>query len=123
MLIIAAWKKMAESRLKHLINQINSNEKVLKIRGTLNFIHLLQKQEFLKFRRINASECVILKSNINAIQYVDRLNLKATEVLEFALRILPTITGIVVLSTHQGLITHIQANDKRIGGRVIAIIY
>ena len=53
-----------------------------------------------------------------------RLSFKKDEIEKFEKRFLPAKDfGILIISTNKGLVTHIKAKEKNIGGRLVAYIY
>ena len=58
----------------------------------------------------------------NAIK--PRFSAKKDEIEKFEKRYLPAKDfGCIILSTNQGLITHYQLKEKKLGGRLIAYVY
>ncbi|HLD97929.1 MAG TPA: 30S ribosomal protein S8 [Candidatus Nanoarchaeia archaeon] len=61
-------------------------------------------------------------SNCGAVK--PRFNVKKDKILFYMKRFLPARNlGILIISTNQGLITHVDAIDKNIGGSLIAYFY
>ena len=64
-------------------------------------------------RRINS--CGVIKP---------RLSVRGREVEKFEARFLPAQDfGLLVLSTNQGLMTQVEAREKKIGGKLVAYVY
>jgi small subunit ribosomal protein S8 len=66
-----------------------------------------------------------LLGNVNACGVIKpRFSVKKHEFQKFEKRYLPANgVGVLILSTPQGLITHEQAREKGIGGRLVAYCY
>lgn len=66
-----------------------------------------------------------LLGNVNLCGVIKpRFSLKSQEFQKFEKRYLPANgVGILIISTPQGLMTHEQAREKKIGGRVISYCY
>lgn len=63
----------------------------------------------------NVNKCGVIKP---------RFSIKNTDFLKFEKRYLPASgVGIIIVSTSQGVMTHEQAKEKGIGGRLIAYCY
>lgn len=63
----------------------------------------------------NVNKCGVIKP---------RFAVKSADFIKFEKRYLPASgVGILVLSTPQGLMTHVQAREKGLGGRLIAYCY
>lgn len=68
---------------------------------------------------------VYLNGNINKCGVIKpRFSITKTEFVKFEKRYLPAKDlGIIIISTSKGLMTHIQAKEKKVGGRLIAYVY
>ncbi len=68
---------------------------------------------------------VHLNGNINKCGVIrPRFSVTRQEFVKFEKRYLPAKNlGILIISTSKGLMTHVQAKEKKVGGRLIAYIY
>lgn len=68
---------------------------------------------------------IIINSEVQKIVMVKPTPIKKIKIVDFlkSSRILPTITGHVLMSTTRGLMTHHQAIQDQTGGIILAIIY
>ena len=66
-----------------------------------------------------------LLGTVNGIGVIKpRFNVKKTDYEKFEKRFLPAKDfGIIIVSTSQGLMTHIQAKEKNLGGKLICYCY
>lgn len=96
----------------------------------LNVFDLLRDHSYLgTYEVIESSNGnsvnVNLVKTINNIGVIKpRFAIKVTDFEKFEKRFLPAKDfGIMIVSTNEGLMTHIEAKKKRIGGRLIAYCY
>ncbi len=81
------------------------------------------------FELINDRRGVVLKLNlkgrINQCREVrPNFYVKVKDIQKFEKRYLPARNfGFLIISTSKGIITHIEAKDKNIGGRLLAYVY
>lgn len=87
------------------------------------FLSLLIKEGHIVAKKVSKNSFKVEKMCLNNVAVINRRPLRAAELLPFAIQVVPTITGAVVISTNQGLMTHHEAIQKNIGGRVMAIVY
>lgn len=57
------------------------------------------------------------------INSANRQPIRARDILCFAAEQLPSVTGSLILTTRLGIMTHLQAAEKNVGGRIIAYVY
>jgi len=82
--------------------------------------------DYSRVKEKNKSAIVVkLNGNITDCKAIKpRFSVNTLEFEKFEKRFLPAKNaGILVLSTPQGLMTHIDAKKKNIGGRLIAYVY
>ena len=63
-----------------------------------------------------------VRKTTNCIELLKPLGCSSKKLLEVARESLPSITGVIITSTNQGLMTHHRALDLGLGGLVIAVI-
>lgn len=105
-----------------LIKPISKTIKiVLELMKNNNFLGEIGYTENLKgsFAKIN------LLGNINKCGSVKpRYNIKKTDYEKFEKRYLPAKDfGFLVVSTSRGIMSHIEAKEKKLGGRLLAFFY
>ena len=104
---------------------VGNNSKIIrKILGILNennYVGEYKEIEDGKGRLLNIS----LLGNINKVGVIKpRFNVKKLEYEKFEKRFLPAKDfGIIIVSTSQGMMTHSQAKEKGLGGRLICYCY
>uniref|UniRef100_A0A8D8BYN7 30S ribosomal protein S8 n=1 Tax=Culex pipiens TaxID=7175 RepID=A0A8D8BYN7_CULPI len=78
-----------------------------------------------KLAKNTANGKIIINSEVQKIVMVKPKPIKKKKIVDFlkSSRILPTITGHVLMSTTRGLMTHHQAIQDQTGGIILAIIY
>lgn len=108
---------------KEMITKNNSSI----IKGVLE---IMQKEGYVgSYEEIADSKGNLLK--INLIGTINKVNvirpqfqIKITEFEKFEKRFLPAKNfGIIIISTNKGLMTHNEAKEKHIGGKLLAYCY
>jgi small subunit ribosomal protein S8 len=93
----------------------------------LEIMKIFKQQNYIKGYRINSKDKSIEISlgeiaECRAIK--PRFNVAVEDIERYLRRYLPARDfGIVIVSTNQGLMTHSEAMEKKIGGSLIAFIY
>jgi len=93
------------------------------IMSTLN---VLQKSGYLgKFSTISGKIKVELLGKINKARSIKpRFSVSKDEFEKFETRYLPSRDiGMIIVSTSQGIISHKEAKNKKIGGKLLAFVY
>ncbi|MFH1589771.1 MAG: 30S ribosomal protein S8 [archaeon] len=102
-----------------------NNSKMIK-----GILEIMQREGYLgSFEEIKDSKGNFLK--INLIGKVNKVNvirpqfqIKINQYEKFEKRFLPAKNfGIIIISTNQGLLTHTEAKEKKLGGKLIAYCY
>ncbi len=107
MIVVNPTSKVIEHVLKILNEQgfIGSFERITDAKGGFLRLHLLG----------NINKCGVIKP---------RFSVKPNDFEKFEKRYLPAKgVGILIVSTNKGLMTHYEAFEKKIGGRLIAYCY
>lgn len=93
-------------------------------------LRTMQKEEYIgEFEFVDDGKAgqfiVELEGNINKCGVIKpRHAVKNDEFERFEKRFLPSKNfGIMIMTTSQGIMTHMEAKDKGIGGRLLAYIY
>ena len=94
---------------------------VFEIMKNSNFLGNIEYTENLK----GGSAKVHLLGNINKCGSIKpRYNIKKTDYEKFEKRYLPAKDfGFLIVSTSKGVMTHLEAKEKKLGGRLLAYFY
>jgi len=98
---------------------INRNSKLL-----TTVLELAKKQEYLDYEQQNDKIKIDIK-NINEIKAIKpRHTVSVKQINKYVRRFLPAKNfGFLMISTNKGLMTHEDAEEKNIGGCLIAYIF
>lgn len=95
-----------------------------------NILKIFKENNYIKnFETIDDGKAGLIKvhlnGNINKCNVIKpRFSVKKPGFEKFEKRYLPAKDlGIIIVSTPKGLMTHIQAKENKIGGRLIAYVY
>ena len=123
---------MSQDIVADALNQIMNAKKARKSEVVLkkhskflrNVLDIAKKAGCLNYS-VNGNELKINIKNLNEIKAVKpRYTVKAGKISHYVRRYLPARNfGFVIVSTNQGLMTHIDALEKNIGGCLIAYFY
>ncbi len=89
-------------------------------------LEILKKQGYIKnFRKTDSNVVVELKGSINKCGAISpNFSVKADGFEIYEKRYLPAKDfGVLIITTPQGMMTHYEAKEKNIGGRLIAYCY
>lgn len=123
---------MAETELRRVIAMLqtcmrNHNKTAIievKSSAVLKVVKILEDRKFITTKDIkNYKYTVQVRKNTSDIYAVREETVKGKDILQFAKSVLPSITGIVVVSTFKGIMCHEEAHGKNIGGKVLLIAY
>lgn len=91
----------------------------------LSVLALLKLKGYIKSYSVVDKELTIEIGNIHGCQAIKpRFNVQKDELDKYVSRYLPSKNlGMIIVSTSQGLMTHQTAQDKMIGGSLIAYIF
>ena len=91
----------------------------------LSILAIAKLKGYVKSYKVTDSILTIEFGNINGCQAIKpRFIVKVADIDKYVTRYLPAKNlGIIIISTSQGLMTHQTAQDKNIGGGLIAYIY
>ena len=91
----------------------------------LSILAIAKLKGYVKSYKVTDSILTIEFGNINGCQAIKpRFIVKVADIDKYVTRYLPAKNlGIIIISTSQGLMTHQTAQDKNIGGSLIAYIY
>nr|AJS12896.1 small subunit ribosomal protein S8 [uncultured archaeon] len=114
--------------LNQIMNAKKAREEEVKIRKhskfLINILDLMKRMGYLEYKK-EGSELVINIKEINECKAIKpRLNVSASQIDRYVRRFLPSRDfGYLIISTSQGLLTHKETVEKRIGGSLIAYIF
>ena len=129
---------MQHDPLNDAMSQINNAEKVGKRQCTVNpsskligrVLKTMQDNGYIKeFEYLDDGRSgkfqVTLNGNINKCGVIKpRFSVRKAELEKFESRYLPAQDfGVLILTTTEGVITHAQARDLGVGGRLLAYVY
>lgn len=89
-------------------------------------LDIMQKIEYISQAKVAGKEIIVsLAGKVNTMKSVKpRFAVDKDEYEKYEKRYLPSPeVGIIVVSTSQGLMTHKEAKEKGIGGRLLAFVY
>ena len=127
-------KRSIINALNSIENAIRKGKKEVVLRGVyskllLNLLEIMKKESYINNYELLTEEKggeirVMLSDNINKCKAImPRFFVKKDEYLEWEKMYLPAVnTGIIVVSTSKGLMTHKEAKNKY-GGALIAYVY
>ena len=124
---------MSQDIVADSLNQImnakkaNKNLVVLKHQSKLLFsvLAIAKLKGYIKSYKAEGREVKVEIGQINGCQAIKpRFIISVSDIEKYVKRYLPAKDlGILILSTSQGLMTHQTAEDKKLGGSLIAYIY
>ncbi|MEK6862573.1 MAG: 30S ribosomal protein S8 [Nanoarchaeota archaeon] len=120
--------------LSHLFNceKVSRPECVVKPASKLvrNVLRIIKDEGYIgDFNVVNDGKSGIIKmnllGNINRCGTIKpRFSFTLDDLEKFEKRFLPAKDfGVLIVSTSKGLMTHVKAREKKIGGRLIAYVY
>ncbi len=129
---------MLNDTLANLLNNLHMASKTGKQESStspvskvmLNVLEILQKNKYIGSFKVseNTKKKVVkvnLIGNLNKCGSIKpRFPVKINDFEKFEKRYLPAKDfGLILISTSQGIITHIEAKEKGIGGKLLAYVY
>lgn len=113
------------TKLQESLGKKNKGVEIeIKTSAVLKVTKLLQVRNFVTLSYIKDFKYVIKVSNATSNIYCTiETIVKAKDLLNFATKVLPTVTGVVIMSTTSGIMCHEEAHNKNIGGKVMLIAY
>lgn len=91
----------------------------------LSVLAIAKLKGYVKSYTVDGNSLTIEFDKLNACKTIKpRYTVKVTDLDKYAERYLPAKDmGIIIVSTSQGLVTHQTAEDKKLGGSLIAYFY
>lgn len=119
--------------LSHILNCERVGKAEAKVKGSKiikECLKILKSNNYIKEFNVTPTQQgeiidIKLSGNINKCNVIKpTYSVKVTEFEKFEKRFLPAKDfGIIIVSTSKGIMTHKQAIDKKLGGRLIAYCY
>lgn len=106
---------------KVLHAEINTGKPVkvlLKYKQSKQVLDILEDRNIVGLEFIKPM-CYKVSVKANDICCVKTQNLKAKNIIQYANAVLPSISGVLILSTSKGIMAHDRAMEHNIGGKVI----
>ncbi len=110
---------MNAKRAKKQEVKINRSSKVI-----IAVLELMKNKGYLDYEIID-KKIIITAININECKAIKpRFNVSVKDIDKYVKRFLPARNfGVLIISTSKGLLTHEEAQEKNIGGSLIAYIF
>lgn len=96
----------------------------IKSSAVLKIMMLLQARNFITLKYVKNFKYILnVASATSNIYCTVEMRVKVKDLLEFATKVLPTVTGIIIMSTTSGIMCLEEAHNKGIGGKVLLVAY
>ncbi len=115
--------------LNQIMNAKKAGKKSVKVarhsKVLISILAIGKLREYIKSYKVEGNELTIEFGKLNFCKAVKpRYLVKARDIEKYVRRYLPARgMGVVLVSTSQGLMTHQTAQEKNIGGSIIAYFY
>ena len=119
---------MALELIKSTLRELNvciAQRAILRIQpAVMQLLTVLEEEQFITIEHIN-HEIVQVKINFSKINFIvlKEENVRRNGILHRATQLLPSITGSIIMTTTQGIMTHHEAIIRQLGGRILGIVY
>lgn len=89
------------------------------------FIERLESEKILQIVSNNENEItVVVRQEVTTFQTLPKpVNVKRNQILVWVKKLMPTITGHLILTTRHGIMTHHEAIVNGLGGQIIGFVY
>lgn len=113
-------QKLNRARIDKQKVRINCEKGIIK-----SLLTILRDEQLVKLNETTKTEVnVEISSDVSNIQELrDIIPAKNYQLREWVIKLVPTITGHLILSTSEGLMTHHKALNKNLGGKIIGLVY
>src|SRR5450759_1697343 len=95
---------------------------VIKNRSIKTITHLLEGRNLIKIKSIKGDKYELLVT-ANDFCLMNGKVIKAKDVMEFSRKVFPHISGILIISTPKGIMSHEDAHEKNVGGKILLGAY
>lgn len=121
-------RKMTEletivSSLRRDLLEKRTTKITLRTNAGKQFIKVLLNEQKIKVKVDTKTNTYTVTPMMCDINSANRQPIRARDVLCLAAEQLPSVTGSLILTTRLGIITHLQAAEENVGGRIIAYVY
>ena len=123
---------MSQDIVADALNQIMNIKKAKKTevlikkksKFLINVLELMKKLGYVDYK-VDGRELIIEIKNLNQCNSIKpRFNVSVDKIDKYVRRYLPARDfGFILISTSQGLLTHDEAFEKKIGGSLIAYVF
>lgn len=120
-------KDAITTTLKRLNTSIVINVPIIveiKINSVKTLIETLENEQVLVITRKNSNSYLVkVKTEITAIEALPKfISTKKTQIPDLVDKFLANKEGYLILSTTNGIMTHLRAQQKHIGGQILGFI-
>lgn len=120
-------KDAITTTLKRLNTSIVINVPIIveiKINSVKTLIETLENEQVLVITRKNSNSYLVkVKTEITAIEALPKfISTKKTQIPDLVDKFLANKEGYLILSTRNGIMTHLRAQQKHIGGQILGFI-
>ncbi len=115
--------------LNHMMNCKRSGKGTVKFspfnKTVLDVLEIMKRESYVKTFKVEEQEIEIEIGKLNFCKSIKpRFNVRKEGIDRFIRRFLPSRKmGIIIMSTNKGLMTHAEANEEGLGGKLIAFCY
>lgn len=115
--------------LNQMMNAVRAGERTLVLkrhsRLLLSILAIAKLRSYVKNYKVDGKKITVEINDISGCSAIKpRFLIPASDIDKYVSRYLPAKhIGIIIISTSQGLMTHHTAQEKNIGGSLIAYIY
>ena len=124
--------KMAQDITSDALNQIMNAKKARKTEVVLkkhskllrNVLEIAKESGYLTYD-INGTTVTVKLQNVNEIKAIKpRYSVSVSSINKYVRRLLPARNfGLIIVSTNQGLMKHTEAEEKKLGGCLVAYMF
>lgn len=91
---------------------------------TSQIVQILVNEGFVHTASSKKETVVTVDKQLVHVEALEEdISVRKNEVVQLAKKLLPSITGHLILTTNDGVISHHVAMQKKIGGIVVALVY
>ena len=122
-------KDVVSDALNQMMNSLRAKKNILRVRAhskvLLAVLALAKLKGYVKHYKVEGRELEIELANIHNCKAIKpRYAAGVNDLDKYAKRYLPAYNlGIVIISTNKGIMTHLTAKEKNLGGSLLAYMY
>lgn len=91
--------------------------------STEQLLDILIDNKYVSVTKIHNKIYTLKSETLVKITVGGNQAVKCKKIPEYALKLLPSVSGIIILSTPKGVMTHEKALQLRTGGKLLAVVY